>query len=1674
MAPAPGELLFFDTFSHEMVELNLDLVQFPRPVFVEEVRVIPLGARVEANFPGGVRLGATNPTQFKLECFVNNLRNPGAATFETVGTLNFKHDHEIHLHMEKVIPTDGLVLRGMYNAITLAVYGTLSNSTAEQFALEAANAAAAASAATLAAEAAAAAAAVDSAMVENRPNALMNGKGGRRSSRSPGSSSDNGLGMRIQDSPSSKYSTPPPSGQENRHSPVLSHPERTVPLVKDDILDNVSDISDGDIPDLNDEEETMEPTDELETPSTDTVVPAVAETLVKTAPEEDVGGAIVPDDEFMEAISDDEAEWSDEDMTDYDFGDWDDPVKIHDCFSVELMENPSVSSIADSELEGLSLKVTELRQMVLDQKWIDHLETLVSTLERWKLRVELPDELLNPVFEIALDCISLDKAQSHSLPAATIRHLKSGLRFVKKLFTLSSRCFQVLVEEKNIHEHLQNILSSGNVSTSIKYRALDLMDATLDMAIREPQRTSLYEFCLNQCEHASLRLKPSYVRILKRYNLKESLQKLRILTTTMMSTGDKAICRVDDEVVSDLLQTIWKFFQELFLHRSRDPIQTMGYSGIIEDVPLDQIQLSCQSEQFLQCLLVLLSDPASSKLVLDYCFQILDQLVNSLPGLYYLSSEKQTVVQLTKLLLGGESNKEDGVPDESGLSDEAQMSVLGQKIACATYALQQSLKLVSNNDSRDILETIQNLHALTFSNEGQRALVRVLSFQENLQYVLVNLAQLQESEEDVEQGAIKGYAMDILILLFRYSDNIGSLRGITNNIDWITEEDWISEENYVNDIRTELSLWLKATKSALNSDFSTLSLSIEKNLENTNPIAIDLIQAVRALSMSAKHSGSEEDLKREENLLQMFTSGVCDHFLTILGNINNHHQQPDLQTATFLGPSGFLLVSMINNMMIILREILNIRIASHGPGFKDTSLILPLLRTYALLNVVPERALCKHLAIEASQFVIETLGIFTANLEDGDNSSVGTSIWTTLLKDLFSFSIQSANAFFPGLNMLSYLLPCAFPLISKHCPTRDIVGQDKLESAKKIWSVHLLLAESDFMSWAKHMMMCYQMVSEKLSEVLGQLIDLSPAIGQLLASAFVELVLELVEDREWSVLSIVMALGARLSTVVKFKVALSRLLLEDKGKTLLERLKDLTLCKTLTLAVLTQYISMIRNLCDETFGFQPLSTTETRDEMFILLQASLPPQSVLLEFILYLWHLMATTAHVELHDPTLNTLKVICRHDFGFALVQHCLTKILVAPCLSLVKSVNGNEDLSRSKLSTLLEFLDFVSRVPIDENAKFSLPKRTKYFKDMHMRKLFGGTSSEVSDAIQKVKNDLKPPMDGDQNTEDSINDPSELLKRLDDLDQLVKSWGDGSDLNGEVDNPIANSDSNLPPLSDLFARATKQSVEGNVSGSNSIEKTPSSESVTETLDLIEVAEAALCKDFDLAEELKKVCYEKSLATNTDPKVVKKSEIERKALHNKSLISNFKTGGQISIRGRVYNRLGSRPDGFRSRPANTSRPPSLHVDDFLVLQQRGQQPTGPTGYNKQSLLAAKELFAEREAQHAKSSVPGFREATKEPVYDGGRPGGVGGGGGGVGRRGGGTGGRPNGPNGPGGRGPRPSRGWSPGEGGGGDRRQGRRGGGNWSGDRRSSLKERRKLGGRDDRNKIPPRSMNR
>ena len=150
-------------------------------------------------------------------------------------------------------------------------------------------------------------------------------------------------------------------------------------------------------------------------------------------------------------------------------------------------------------------------------------------------------------------------------------------------------------------------------------------------------------------------------------------------------------------------------------------------------------------------------------------------------------------------------------------------------------------------------------------------------------------------------------------------------------------------------------------------------------------------------------------------------------------------------------------------------------------------------------------------------------------------------------------------------------------------------------------------------------------------------------------------------------------------------------------------------------------------------------------------------------------------------------------------------------------------------------------------------------------------------------------------------------------------------------------------------------------------------------TVDLQAVSQKYL-SSLDLLSAAKEVTKERTLATDRKKKGVKKSLMETKVLQNKNIISAFKDGKNVTLRGRGFARTVFKTDQFRTRPPNTSRPPSLHVDDFLVLEMKGQQPTGPTGYNKQSVKAAKELFALREAEAALKPPSMMREATREPV----------------------------------------------------------------------------------------------
>nr|CAD7263173.1 unnamed protein product [Timema shepardi] len=125
----------------------------------------------------------------------------------------------------------------------------------------------------------------------------------------------------------------------------------------------------------------------------------------------------------------------------------------------------------------------------------------------------------------------------------------------------------------------------------------------------------------------------------------------------------------------------------------------------------------------------------------------------------------------------------------------------------------------------------------------------------------------------------------------------------------------------------------------------------------------------------------------------------------------------------------------------------------------------------------------------------------------------------------------------------------------------------------------------------------------------------------------------------------------------------------------------------------------------------------------------------------------------------------------------------------------------------------------------------------------------------------------------------------------------------------------------------------------------------------LLDVSRAEF-PDFNLTLECERLCQRlKDLEGENEDEKKRGDEITKYFVGD----SKNKRPFVAPMRGRGFGRsVPQRGDLFRSRPPNTSRPPSLHVDDFVALEISGQQPTGPTGYNMISIRAAKEIISTR------------------------------------------------------------------------------------------------------------------
>ena len=254
----------------------------------------------------------------------------------------------------------------------------------------------------------------------------------------------------------SRSSLPSPRSRERRSLGSLESrsrngcrsPEQEQP--REDILDNVSDISDGDIPDLPEAE--ME-----ETP-----------TSVEAEPEQEETKVTVRED--VEEISDEEAEWSD-DLETANMSDLEQEIgeginweqfdgEVITVFNSKWMEHneeglTSLSCPTESLSDrvrlgkapggegGLEEQVKVLLEQEVDERWVEGVESVTRLVQQEFPSCSGEQEIVENLLKVALLATDFQRAMEQPKPSHKVRHIKSGLRMVVELLSCGQKMRQV-------------------------------------------------------------------------------------------------------------------------------------------------------------------------------------------------------------------------------------------------------------------------------------------------------------------------------------------------------------------------------------------------------------------------------------------------------------------------------------------------------------------------------------------------------------------------------------------------------------------------------------------------------------------------------------------------------------------------------------------------------------------------------------------------------------------------------------------------------------------------------------------------------------------------------------------------------------------------------------------------------------------------------------------------------------------------------------------------------------------------------------------------------------------------------------------------------------------------------------------------------------------------------
>lgn len=898
----------------------------------------------------------------------------------------------------------------------------------------------------------------------------------------------------------------------------------------------------------------------------------------------------------------------------------------------------------------------------------------------------------------------------------------------------------------------------------------------------------------------------------------------------------------------------------------------------------------------------------------------------------------------------------------------------------ALHALQSVSELMSHvstggdggagleeGDNPDVLSMLHALYLMTFTQTGRSAVAHVFSLDSNLS-CLVTLLQHYSKDIQGESKARKpvtyNYACMLVLLVVQTSNELRMMEQYAAPLLILAKADDTNAK------LQELSKWLEPLEKLRFEigSIPTLIDYIKQNLENV--LAAEgsgLVTALRVLCHIAcpppAVEGQQRDLKWSLAGVQLFSGEGLDTCVRVLQKLCTVLLQP-WRVHGHMGPTPqrCMILSICISTLRLLRTMLTELLRGGAFQFRDTRVASVLVSLHMIVCSIPTSGRLDGEETRVQALIVDVLLTFTQGVNEEvthTEESLASNTWSLMLKEVLGSLLKAPEGLFSGLTLLSELLPLPLPMQS----TQVVSVQDVAVAlnTRKLWSMHIRAQWKVFSEALRCVCAtsCPPLLA-MLRRVCVQLADLSSPSATLIMKTLVELLLEELQPAEgksvcWGqVLRLLSLMDALVSQRACKSATLHLLSGSVSGDEQLADLFPLLLSLLVPPAdhsLQQQQCSelvgtILQSLCDQDISLVVSPPGESCVSEAEQLANALPGREMMSSVCSALLEVLGNAeSSLSLPLTCIRTLTFLTEHDYGLYHLKVALKKHGASLCSLLKRLVCPFNKDSADLLSALLDFLRQILNTETvcveeghgsTEEPAFNAPPR-----------LLSG--SEMKALLQWEESESHPLPTLEKQITKLCKEDDSLETMLENVIVLRQTLETATDTP-----PATETEPTLPAPETLGAQFNHRSVfilsEALDEQLKALWFSPFQTDDIETdldtvkVDLVGLAQEC-CPELDLKAELERsfLSEPSSPGHTKTPKGFRLGKHKHETFITSSGKSDYVEPAKrahimAAPRGRGgrggFGQNLTRPhDIFRQRKQNTSRPPSMHVDDFVAAE---------------------------------------------------------------------------------------------------------------------------------------------